>query len=394
MERYQQEFRPPQRLLMGAGPCNVHPRVIQAMSASLLGHMDPDFIQVLDDVSSMLRVVFKTENAVTWPISGTGTAGMEAALVNVLEPGDTVVIGNNGYFAGRLTEIASRTGANVVHAPHELGEPIDPDRIRAELKRHAKVKAVAVVHAETSTGLLTPIPALAEAAHEVGALLIVDAVTSLGGVELRIDDWGVDVCYSGTQKCLACPPGLSPITFSERAVSVLENRATPVQSFYLDMTQLRSYFAMRAYHHTAPITMIYGLREGLRIVLEEGVEQRWERHTRSARALWAGVEAMGLELFAPEEHRLPSLCTIRVPGGVDAGAARKRLLDEHGIEISSGLASLADSVWRVGLMGYNATPANVFLFLSALEEALLDQGFELPAGASLAAAQKSLRNAD
>ena len=394
MERYQQEFRPPQRLLMGAGPCNVHPRVIQAMSASLLGHMDPDFIQVLDDVSSMLRVVFKTENAVTWPISGTGTAGMEAALVNVLEPGDTIVIGDNGYFAGRLSEIASRTGANVIQAPHELGEPIDPDRIRAELKRHAKVKAVAVVHAETSTGALTPIPALAEAAHDAGALLIVDAVTSLGGVELRIDDWGVDVCYSGTQKCLACPPGLSPITFSERAVSVLENRATPVQSFYLDMTQLRSYFAMRAYHHTAPITMIYGLREGLRILLEEGVEQRWERHTRSARALWAGVEAMGLELFAPEEHRLPSLSTIRVPGGVDAAVARKHLLDAHGIEISSGLASLADSVWRVGLMGYNATPASVFRFLSALEDALLAQGFELPAGASLAAAQKSLRNAD
>ena len=394
MERYQQEFRPPLRLLMGAGPCNVHPRVIQAMSASMLGHMDPDFVQVLDDVSSMLRLVFKTENTVTWPISGTGTAGMEAALVNVLEPGDTIIIGDNGYFAGRLTEIASRTGANVVQSPHEPGEAVDPDRIRTELKRHAKVKAVAVVHAETSTGVLTPIPAIAEAAHEAGALLIVDAVTSLGGVELRIDDWGVDVCYSGTQKCLACPPGLSPITFSERAVSVLESRTMPIQSFYLDMTQLRSYFTMRAYHHTAPITMIYGLREGLRLLLEEGVEERWRRHWRAARALWAGLEAIGLDLFAPEERRLPSLAAIRVPSGVDAAAVRKRLLAEHGIEVSSGLASLADSVWRVGLMGYNATVANVFRFLSALEEALLAQDFELPAGASLAAAQRSLRNAD
>ncbi len=395
MQSYQSEFLPPPRLLMGAGPSNVHPRVLRAMTASLLGHMDPDFLQVLDDVRAMLRIVFKTESSMTWPVSGTGTAGMEAAVVNVVERGDTIIVATNGYFGDRLCDIASRAGANVVTVPHEPGVPVDPERVSEELKRHDRVKAVAVIHAETSTGVLSPIQVLAAAAHEAGALLIVDAVTSLGGVELRVDDWGIDVCYAGTQKCLACPPGLAPVTLSERAMAALEARETPVQSFYLDMTQLRSYFQMRAYHHTAPISNIYGLREGLRILMEEGLEQSWARHTAAAQALHAGVEAMGLGLFVSDlPNRLPSLTTVRVPDGVDAALARKHLLDHHNLEVSGGLGETANTIWRVGLMGYNATATNVFTFLSALEEALMAQDFEVPVGASLAAAQRSLQNGD
>ena len=392
MERYQSEFVPPARVLMGAGPSNVHPRVIRAMTASLLGHMDPDFLQVLDDVNAMLRVVFRTSNAFTWPVSGTGTAGMEAAIVNIVEPGDTVVVAANGYFGERLSEIARRAGANVATVHFAYGEPASSERIRDELTRHRSVKAVAVVHAETSTGVLSDVKAVAEAAHDHGALVIVDAVTSLGGVELQVGAWDIDVAYSGTQKCLACPPGLAPITLSERAVETLRLRKTPVQSYYLDMNQLRSYFELRGYHHTAPISNLYGLREGLRVLLEEGVENSWRRHARAADGLQAGLEAMGLSLFASEPNRLPSLTTINVPEGVDPAAVRKHLLDRHSLEISSGLGEIANSVWRVGLMGYNATETNVFLFLSALEEALLAQSFELPAGASLAAAQRAMRN--
>jgi alanine-glyoxylate transaminase/serine-glyoxylate transaminase/serine-pyruvate transaminase len=395
MQNYETEFLPPPRLLLGAGPSNVHPRVLRAMTASLLGHMDPDFLQVLDDVRAMLRVVFQTESPMTWPVSGTGTAGMEAAVVNVVERGDTVIVATNGYFGDRLCDIASRAGANVVIVPHAPGLPVDPERVREELKRHGRVKAVAAIHAETSTGVLSPIPELAAAAHDAGALLIVDAVTSLGGVELRVDDWGIDVCYAGTQKCLACPPGLAPVTLSERAMSVLESRTTQVQSFYLDMTQLRSYFQLRAYHHTAPISNIYGLREGLRLLMEEGIEQSWARHMGVSLALHAGVEAMGLDLFVPGfSNRLPSLTTIRVPDGLDATLARKHLLDHHNIEVSGGLGETANTVWRVGLMGSNATATNVFTFLSALEEALMAQDFEVPIGASLAAAQRSLLNGD
>lgn len=395
MQRYEAEFIPPPRLLMGAGPCNVHPRVLTAMTASLLGHLDPDFLQVLDDVRAMLRLVFKTENAVTWPVSATGTGGMEAAVVNVVEPGDTVLIGDNGYFASRLGEIARRAGATVVAVTHEPGTAIDPERIRDELSRHDKVKAVAMVHAETSTGVVSAIPGVAQVAHDAGALLIVDAVTSLGGVELHVDDWDIDVCYAGTQKCLACPPGLAPVTLSERATDVLEHRKTPVQSFYFDMSQLRSYFQMRAYHHTAPINQVYALREGLRIVLEEGIETRWARHSAVGLAFQAGMTAMGLDLYVKEPaERLPNLTSVLVPGSVDAAKARAFLLERHNLEVSAGLGDMANGLWRVGLMGYNATPANVFTALGAFEEALLDQGYEVPVGASLAAAQRSLARID
>jgi alanine-glyoxylate transaminase/serine-glyoxylate transaminase/serine-pyruvate transaminase len=390
------EFNPPPRLLMGAGPSNVHPRVLRAMGASLLGHLDPSFLGVMDDVRAMLREVFKTANTATLPVSGTGTAGMEAALVNVLEPGDTIVVATNGFFGDRLAEIASRTGSTVVTIEHAPGQPVDAESIRKELAKQASVKVVAVVHAETSTGVLTPIPEIARAVHEVGALMIVDAVTSLGGVELRVDDWDIDICYSGTQKCIGAPPGLAPITFGARALEVMANRKTKVQSFYLDMTALNDYWQQRVYHHTAPITMIYSLREALRVCLEEGLEARWERHARSAAALAAGIEAMGLGIVAAKNHRVASITAVWAPEGVSEAEIRKYLLQGHNIEISGGLATmatLAGKIWRIGLMGHNATTTNVLTFLSALESALAAQGYEVPAGVSLAAAQKVVREA-
>ena len=388
---YLREFHPSSRLLMGAGPSNFDPRVLEAMAAPMLGHLDPDFLRVMDDVRAMLREVFLTQNTLTLPVSGTGTAGMEAAVVNVVEPGDTIVVAANGYFAERLADIAQRAGAVVHQVVQPYGQPVDPDALRAEIKRHDKVKAVAMVHAETSTGVLTPVPEIAEMAHEAGALLIVDAVTSLGGMELRVDDWGIDICYSGTQKCLACPPGLAPITMSDRAMDIIENRKTPVQSFYLDLSKLRQYWQQRAYHHTAPIIMIYALREALRLLLQEGLEVRWTRHALNAEAMRVGLEAMGLKLLAQEGYRLPSLVAAVVPDGVDDAAGRKLLLQRHDTEISGGLGEQAGKLWRIGLMGHNSTPRNVLFVLSALEDVLLTQGYELPVGASLAAAQRVLR---
>ena len=386
------EFNPPARLLMGAGPSNIHPRVARAMTAPLLGHMDPDFLAVMDDVREMLREVFQTRNAATLPVSGTGTAGMEASLVNVLEPGDTFVIGTNGYFGERLAEIGRRCGAEVITVEHPMGLPVDPDAVRARVAALKRVKAVAVVHAETSTGVLTPIEPLAEIAHEAGALLVVDAVTSLGGVEFRADEWDVDVCYSGTQKCIGAPPGLAPVTLSERALEVMRTRKTKVQSFYLDLTMLQDYWAQRVYHHTAPVSMIYALREALRLVLEEGLENRWRRHAQSAAALYAGLDAMGLAIVAPEDRRVPSLTAVRSPEGVPEADVRTYLFARHSIEISGGLSDLAGQEWRVGLMGHNSTASNVFTFLSALENALADQGFEVAAGAGVAAAQREVRS--
>ncbi len=384
------EFNPPVRLLMGAGPSNIHPRVARAMTAPLLGHLDPDFLGAMDDVREMLREVFQTKNAATLPVSGTGTAGMEASLVNVLEPGDVLVIGTNGFFGERLAEIGRRCGAEVMTVEHPMGLPVDPDAVRARVASLPRVKAVAVVHAETSTGVLTPLEPLAEIAHEAGALLVVDAVTSLGGVEFRADRWGVDVCYSGTQKCIGAPPGLAPVTLSERALEVMRTRKTKVQSFYLDLTMLQDYWAQRVYHHTAPVSMIYALREALRLVLEEGLENRWRRHAQSAGALYAGLDAMGLAIVAPNDHRVPSLTAVRSPEGVPEADVRKYLFSRHNIEISGGLSELAGQVWRVGLMGHNSTASNVFTFLSALEGALADQGFEVATGAGVAAAQASV----
>ena len=392
MERYLSEFQPPSRLLMGAGPCNVHPRVLRAMVAPLIGHMDPDFLAVMDDVREMLRQVFQTGNHLTLPISGTGTAGTEAAMVNVLEPGDTVVVGVNGYFGQRMAEVARRVGAAVHEVSFPYGGPVDTDVMREEVERHPRVKVIGVVHGETSTGVLNPLTGLAALAREAGALLVVDAVTSLGGVDVKVDEWGVDVCYGSTQKCLACPPGLSPITVSERAEAVIDTRRSPVQSFYLDISMLRRYWGQRAYHHTAPISMVYALREGLRLLLEEGLENHHYRHLLNATGLWAGLKALSLDLVAQEGCRLPCLTAIWVPDGVDEAAVRRRLLERHGIEIGAGIGELAGRSWRIGLMGYNATSSNVLQLLSALEEALMAQGYEVPVGASLAAAQRAIRD--
>ena len=388
------EFTPPYRLLMGAGPSNVHPRVLQAMASSLLGHLDPNFLSVMDDVRSALRYTFRTENPVTLPISGTGTAGMEAAMVNILEPGDTCVMGVNGYFGERLSEIARRCGASVVTVEHELGMPVEPERLREVIAATPNVKAVGVVHAETSTGTLTSLSEISRIAHDAGALLVVDAVTSLGGVELQVDEWGIDVCYSCTQKCVGAPPGLAPLTLSPRAVDVMQSRTSKVQSFYLDLSELTSYWDRRAYHHTAPISMIYALREALRIIGEEGIESRWERHSRNAGALHAGLEAMGLTIVADEAVRLPSITAIRSPEGIDEAAVRRYLLGQYDIEVSGGLGALAGKAWRIGLMGQNSTASNVLTFLGAFEDALSQQGYELQAGAGVAAAQRNLRGAD
>jgi alanine-glyoxylate transaminase/serine-glyoxylate transaminase/serine-pyruvate transaminase len=361
------------------------------MTTTLLGHLDPAFLAIMDETVHMLRQVFKTANKLTIPVSGTGSAGMEAALCNVIEPGDTVVVGVHGYFGERITDMAARYGAKVVRIESEWGKPLDPAHVNAALQKEKAVKLVAVVHAETSTGILQPLPELARLAHDHGALLLADTVTSLGGVDVRIDEWGVDIAYSGTQKCIGAPPGLAPITFGPRALDVLRNRKAKVANWYLDLTMLDKYWgAERTYHHTAPITMVYALREALRVVHEEGLEQRFARHQRVASAFRAGVEAMGLGLLAPEGFRANPLTTVKIPQGVDDMAIRGALLNEFNIEVGGGLGPLKGKIWRVGLMGYNATPKSVFALLSALEQVLPRQGFKPAPGAGLATAQKEL----
>ncbi|MEE9285754.1 MAG: alanine--glyoxylate aminotransferase family protein [Dehalococcoidia bacterium] len=390
-ERSVGELSPPQRLLLGPGPANIDPRVRRALATPLLGHLDPAFLSIMDDTVFLLRKVFQTSNQLTIPVSGTGSAGMEAALCNVVEPGDTVVVGVNGYFGQRLSEIASRYGARVVRVEGEWGLPLDLDQIEAALKAQPRVNVVAVVHAETSTGVLQPLEALARLARSHDALLLVDAVTSLGGVDLRIDQWGIDICYSGTQKCLGAPPGLAPLTLGPRAVQRLRSRKTKVANWYLDLTLLDQYWGEeRTYHHTAPISMVYALREALRIVDEEGLEARFARHRRNAVALWAGLEALGLDLLAPEPSRAFPLTAVLVPDGVDDAAARRTLLDDFNIEIGGGLGPLRGKAWRVGLMGHNSAPQSVFTLLSALEKVLAGQGLEVAWGAGLAAAQQAL----
>ncbi len=390
-ERIVGELNPPERILLGPGPANIPPRVHKAMTTPLLGHLDPAFLAIMDETVHMLRLVFKTANKLTIPVSGTGSAGMEAALCNVIEPGDTVVVGVKGYFGERITDMAARYGAKVVRVEGEWGKPLAPAQFKAALEKEKNVKLVAVVHAETSTGILQPLPELARLAHDHGAMLLADTVTSLGGVDVRIDEWGVDIAYSGTQKCIGSPPGLAPITFGPRALEVLRNRKSKVANWYLDLTMLDRYWgAERTYHHTAPITMIYALHEALRVVLEEGLEQRFARHQKVASAFRAGVEAMGLGLLAPEGFRANPLTTVKIPQGVDDMAIRGALLNEYNIEVGGGLGPLKGKVWRVGLMGYNATSKNVFTLLSALEQLLPRQGFKPPPGAGLAAAQKAL----
>jgi alanine-glyoxylate transaminase / serine-glyoxylate transaminase / serine-pyruvate transaminase len=374
-----ERFNPPQRLLLGPGPSPVDDRVLAAMAAPVLGHLDPLFLQCMDDVQGLLRYVFETENRVTIPISATGSAGMEAALVNVIEPGDEVVVCINGVFGERMRDIIERAGAKPIVVEATWGEAIDVGKIEAALKS-SKPRAVALVHAETSTGVLQNLSGLAEMAHRHGALFIVDAVTSLGGHPVGIDRNGIDICYSGTQKCIGAPPGLSPITFNERALDRIRSRRSKVQSWYLDITMVEKYWGDdRTYHHTAPISMNYALREALRLIYEEGLEARWRRHELNHRALVAGIEAMGLRMAVAPAHRLWSLNAVSVPEEVDDARVRARLLDEN-IEIGGGLGPLKGKIWRIGLMGSGSTRENVLLVLDALGRALKAEGFACDSG--------------
>ncbi|RJQ05355.1 MAG: alanine--glyoxylate aminotransferase family protein [Bacillota bacterium] len=382
------ELSLPERTLLGPGPSNVHPRVLRALSYPCIGHLDPAFIEVMNGTVELLRHLFRTRNRLTMPVSGTGSAGMEAALVNFIEPGDTVVVGVNGLFGERMCDIAGRSGARLVRVDAPWGEPLDRHRLLETLARNPGAKALCVVHAETSTGVLQPLDGLGRACREHGALLIVDAVTSLGGVPVETDAWGLDVVYSGTQKCLSCPPGLAPLTASERAVEVLKARRTKVQSWYLDLPMLVSYWGTdRFYHHTAPTNMIIGLHEALRLIAEEGLGTRHARHRRNGRALLAGLRAMGLEPFAREEFRIPMLLSVKVPDGVDDLAVRKDLLERCSVEIGGGLGPTKGKIWRIGLLGHSSQRENVTLVLGGLEAALRRQGFTVDKGAGIAAAE-------
>ena len=388
---YLSELQPSPRLLLGPGPSSVHPRVLQAMTLPVIGHLDPDFFQVMNDIGDMLREVYHTSNTLTMPVSATGTGAMETACANLLEPGDTMVVCRNGFFGIRLGNIAERCGARVYEVDTPWGQPVDPQALEDELSRHSRVKAVGVVHAETSTGVLTPLPDILNVIHRHGALAIVDAVTSLGGHDMQVDEWGVDVCYSGTQKCLGAPPGLAPITLNESAMEVVRTRETPVQSFYFNLQDLESYWGRnRSYHHTAPISMTYALREALRMMMEEGIDNRIDRHARAAAALRAGLEALGLELLAHPDYRLNPLTTVRIPDGIDDATVRGTLLNDYGIEIGGGLGEFRGKAWRIGLMGDSARDRNVLALLSALEQILNASGYEIAFGSSLAAAQRAL----
>ena len=391
MNDYQKEFHPTRRLLMGPGPCNIHPRVLQVMAETVQGHLDPEVGGVLEDISEMLRKVFQTRNELTLAVSGSGSAAMEAAVFNVLERGEQAIVAVNGFFGERLAGVASRAGVRVHRVEYPWGKPVEPDAIEAELKRLGKVKAVAMVHGETSTGVLNPVSEVARIAHENDALLILDAVASLGGVEVAMDKWDVDVCYSGSQKCLGVPPGISPISVGLRGQAAMEARETEVLSYYLDLSLLAAYWSRsHKYHHTVPVSLVYALREGLRMVLEEGLQARYERHAHTAAALRAGVEAMGLQLLADPDYRLNSVTAVVVPDGVDEARIRRTLLDDYSIEIGGGLGSLAGKIIRIGLMADSCWPSSVFTCLSALEDALLQQGFEVARGEGLAAAQRAL----
>jgi alanine-glyoxylate transaminase/serine-glyoxylate transaminase/serine-pyruvate transaminase len=365
-----------------------------AMLAPMLGHLDPYFITVMQDTGRLLRTVFRTENALTFPVSGTGSAGMEAGFDNFLEAGDVAIIGVNGLFGERMVENAQRAGARVIPVTADWGQVIEAEAIEKVFKSQKKVKMVALVHAETSTGVLQPLQDISALCKQYGALFFVDTVTSLGGHEVALDDWGIDICYSGTQKCLSCPPGLAPFSVNAKALEALKNRVTKVKSWYLDFTLLSNYWSegTRLYHHTAPISMIYALHEALALVVDEGLEARVKRHLRHGAALQAGLEAMGLALHAQKGYRLCSLTTVRVPDNVDELKIRQRLLNEYSIEIGAGMGPLKGKIWRIGLMGYSSTAENVLIVLSALERLLTDENYRLAAGDGVAAAIEVLKN--
>jgi alanine-glyoxylate transaminase / serine-glyoxylate transaminase / serine-pyruvate transaminase len=386
-------FRPPARVLMGPGPSDVHPRVLEAMARPTIGHLDPEFVAMMDDLKRLLQFAFRTANPLTIPVSGPGSAGMEAAIVNLVEPGDTVIVCINGVFGGRMKENVERCGGRAVVVSDEWGQPVDPAKVATALEAHPEAHILAFVHAETSTGARSDAEALCRLAREHDCLVIMDAVTSLGGIPVEVDAWGVDAVYSGSQKCLSCTPGLSPVSFSARAVERIRSRTQPVQSWFLDLNLVMGYWGdgapRRAYHHTAPINALYGLHESLVMLAEEGLEASWARHRRMHEALKAGIEALGLEFLVAAPWRLPQLNAVCVPAGVDEAAVRRRLLEDFNLEIGGGLGALAGKVWRIGLMGYSARQENVLLCLEALEAALAGTA-GVEAGAGIAAAEARL----
>lgn len=384
-------FDPPKRILMGPGPSGANPRVLKAMTAPLLGHLDPEFLRIMDECKDMLRQVMRTGNDITFATPGTGTSGMEAAVMNLVSPGDKVVTGICGYFGARIAEMAERAGGEVTRVEAAWGSPIDPDAMRAAVQQAGNPKLVTMVHAETSTGVQTPVEPISAIAKEAGALLLVDCVTSLGGVPVEADAWGADAVYSGTQKCLSAPPGVAPITVSPAGWDAMKAREVPSNTWYLDMNLLAGYWdERRAYHHTAPISMMYALHQALALVLDEGLENRWARHERNGRALQDGLEAMGLALHADEGYRLPVLTTVRIPEGVNDAEVRGALLKRHSIEVGGGLGDLRGRVWRIGLMGESSNEGNVLLFLSVLGKLLREHGYKADVRAATDAATARL----
>jgi alanine-glyoxylate transaminase / serine-glyoxylate transaminase / serine-pyruvate transaminase len=381
-------INPPPRALLGPGPSDFHPRVLEALARPTVGHLDPYYLQAMSELQAMLRELFRTRNDMTFAVSGTGSAGMEAAVVNLIEPGDSMLVCVNGVFGSRMADVASRAGAKVTIAERPWGEVFTPEELKPYLATRPKV--VGIVLAETSTGAWQPMEEIARTVHESGSLLLVDAVTALGGVPVEVDAWKIDAVYSGTQKCLSCPPGLSPVSFSARAVETILARKTKVQSWYLDVSMLANYWGQnRVYHHTGPINMTYALHEAARIVLEEGLDQCFARHARNHVALRAGLAAIGIGYATQEGHILPQLNAVKVPEGVDDAAVRTGLLNRFGIEIGAGLGAFKGKVWRIGLMGYGSREQNVLYFLAALEQLLGEQGYRFPAGASIAAANEA-----
>lgn len=388
----QQEWKdlaPPNRILMGPGPSNVDPRVLRVMSHQTIGHLDPEFLNMMGEVRNGLKQLFQTENELTFPISGTGSAGMEACLTNMIEPNDRVLVCVKGFFSDRMAMMAKRLGADVIVLEQEWGMAFEPERVCEAIKKH-RPKLVCIVHAETSTGVLQPLDEIAKCVREHDAFLLLDVVTSLGGMPVLIDEWGIDVAFSATQKCVGTPPGLAPVTFNQRTIEALERRKVKPTSWYFDALTLRSYWGEdRAYHHTAPINMVFALREALRLIVEEGLEARWERHRINGLAIAAGLEAMGLKLLVTEpSNRLPMLTPVLIPEGVDDLKIRRRLLDEFYLEIGAGLGSLKGRIWRFGLMGYSSQKRNVFLALSALGFVLQSEGIPCDVAAGISVAQE------
>ncbi len=389
-------FNPPVRTLLGPGPSDVHPRILQAMARPTIGHLDPIFVAMMDEVKALLQYAFKTQNLLTIPVSAPGSAGMETCFVNLVEPGDKVIVCRNGVFGGRMMENVERAGGEAVMVDDPWGRAVDPNKLEDALKANPDAKITAFVHAETSTGALSDVQKLCEIAHQHGCLTIVDAVTSLAGVELDVDGWGIDAIYSGTQKCLSCTPGLSPVSFNDQAVEKVRARKSKVQSWFLDLTLVMGYWggsSKRAYHHTAPVNALYGLHEALTMLDEEGLEDSWARHERNHLALRAGLEAMGLSFVVPKGERLPQLNAVTIPDGIDDAAVRGQMLKDFNIEIGAGLGEMAGKIWRIGLMGYSSRPTNVLLCLSALEAILGQYGARINKGVAVEAATASYKAA-